>query len=64
MICLSGDPEQLPFLPEIAELGAGIELGSYGIYGIQSEQHWESRFTLHQSLRALLLVLRQAGSGW
>jgi sugar phosphate isomerase/epimerase len=52
MICLSGEAEQLPCLPEIAELGAGIELGSYGLVGIQSEQHWESRFTLHKAIRA------------
>jgi sugar phosphate isomerase/epimerase len=52
MICLSGESEQLPCLPEIAELGAGIELGSYGLAGIQSEQHWESRFTLHKAIRA------------
>src|SRR5215212_7330234 len=52
MICMSGESEQLPCLPEIAELGAGIELGSYGLVGIQSEQHWESRFTLHKALRA------------
>jgi hypothetical protein len=34
-VCMRGEPQQLPFLPEIAELGAGIELGSYGILGIQ-----------------------------
>jgi sugar phosphate isomerase/epimerase len=51
MICMSGEPEQLRFLPEIAELGAGIELGSYGLVGVQSEQHWESRFRLHQAVR-------------
>ncbi len=34
MICMRGEPEQLPFLTEIAELGAGIELGSYGMIGI------------------------------
>ncbi len=52
MICVSGEPEELPFLPEIAELGAGIELGSYGLVGIQSEQHWETRFGLHKAVRA------------
>jgi hypothetical protein len=52
MICLRGEPEQLPFLPEIAELGAGIELGSYGLVGIQSERDWDTRFSLHQALRA------------
>lgn len=52
MICLTGEPEQLPFLPEIAALGAGVELGSYGLVGIQSDRDWETRFTLHQALRA------------
>jgi sugar phosphate isomerase/epimerase len=52
MICMIGESDQLPYLPEIAALGAGIELGSYGLVGIQSEQHWVSRFGLHQALRA------------
>jgi sugar phosphate isomerase/epimerase len=52
MICMSGEAEQLPFLPEIAKLGAGIELGSYGLVGIQSDQQWESRLRLHQAIRA------------
>jgi sugar phosphate isomerase/epimerase len=51
MICMRGEPEQLPFLAEIAELGAGIELGSYGMIGVQSEQDWETRFTLHEAIR-------------
>jgi sugar phosphate isomerase/epimerase len=52
MICLRGEPEQLPFLPEIAELGAGIELGSYGMVGIRSERDWEARFALHEAICA------------
>ncbi len=52
MICMKGEAEQLPFLPEIASLGAGIELGSYGLVGIQSEQHWATRVALHQAIRA------------
>jgi len=52
MICMRGEPEQLPFLSEIIELGAGIELGSYGMVGILSEQDWEKRFTMHQAVRA------------
>jgi sugar phosphate isomerase/epimerase len=39
-------------LPEIAALGAGIELGSYGLVGIQSREKWESRVALHQAVRA------------
>jgi sugar phosphate isomerase/epimerase len=50
MICMRGEPEQLPFLPEIAELAAGIELQSYGMVGIQSERDWETRFTLHKAI--------------
>lgn len=52
MVCMRGEPEQLPFLPEIAELGAGIELGSYGMVGVRSEQDWETRFRLHRAVRA------------
>nr|PZN28430.1 MAG: hypothetical protein DIU80_10675 [Chloroflexota bacterium] len=52
IICLTGEAEQLAFLPEIASLGAGIELGSYGLAGIRSEQQWEARVRLHQELRA------------
>ncbi len=52
MICLNGEPEQLPFLPEIASLGAGIEFQSYGVVGIRSEQDWERRFILHKAIRA------------
>jgi sugar phosphate isomerase/epimerase len=51
MICMRGEPDQLPFLPEIAELGAGIELGSYGLIGVQSERDWEARFARHQAVR-------------
>jgi sugar phosphate isomerase/epimerase len=52
MICMSGESEQLPFLPEITRLGAGIELGSYGLVGVQSEQNWKTRFALHKAVRA------------
>jgi sugar phosphate isomerase/epimerase len=52
MICMRGEPEQLPYLPQIAELGAGIELGSYGLIGIQSERDWERRVAQHKALRA------------
>jgi sugar phosphate isomerase/epimerase len=52
MICMRGEPQELPFLPEITGLGAGIELGSYGLVGIQSERDWETRFALHKALRA------------
>lgn len=52
MICLNGEPEQLPFLAEVAELGAGIELGSYGMIGVRSGRDWKTRFALHKAIRA------------
>jgi len=52
MVCMRGEPEQLPFLPEIAELGAGIELQSYGMMGVRSERDWETCFTRHKAVRA------------
>jgi sugar phosphate isomerase/epimerase len=52
MMCMNGEPEQIPFLPEIANLDAGIELGSYGLQGVQSERDWETRLSLHQGVRA------------
>ena len=52
MVCLRGEPEQVAFLPEIAGLGAGIELQSYGMAGIRSERDWETRFALHKAIRA------------
>ena len=50
MICLSGDTKQLTYLPEIAALGAGIELGGYGLEGIRSMEAWEQRLALHRAL--------------
>ena len=52
MISMTGEPDQLPFLPEIAELGAGIELGSYGLVGVRSERDWQARIDLHKAVRA------------
>ena len=52
MICLRGEPEELPFLPQIATLGAGIELHSYGMVGVQSERDWDARFALHKAVCA------------
>jgi sugar phosphate isomerase/epimerase len=50
MMCMRGEPEHLPFLREIAELGAGIELGSYGMIGIRSERDWKTRFSMHRAI--------------
>jgi sugar phosphate isomerase/epimerase len=52
MICIRGEPEQVPFLPEIEALGVGIELGSYGLMGIRSQRDWEERFALHKAIIA------------
>lgn len=52
MICMRGEAEQLPFLPEITKLGAGIELGSYGMIGVRSERDWQIRFALHKAVRS------------
>lgn len=51
MISMRGEVEQLPYLPEIAALGAGIELGSYGLVGIRSEEAWQARLALHRAVR-------------
>ena len=48
MICMRGEPEQLSFLPEIAELGAGIERGSYGLIGVRSEQDRQASLARNQ----------------
>jgi sugar phosphate isomerase/epimerase len=53
MICMRGEPEQIPYLPEIVDLGAGIELQSYGMVGIKSQQDWQTRLARHQAIRAL-----------
>ena len=52
MVCMRGEPEQLSFMPEIIELGAGIEFGSYGMIGIKSEHDWKARIEMHKAIRA------------
>ncbi|MBL8026213.1 MAG: sugar phosphate isomerase/epimerase [Fibrobacteres bacterium] len=47
MICLRGDDDQLPYIKEIESLGAGIELGSYGMHGIQSADLWNEKEERH-----------------
>jgi sugar phosphate isomerase/epimerase len=49
-ICLSGEPEQLPYLPEIMSLDAGLELQSYGLKGIRSQQEWDTRIARHREI--------------
>ncbi len=48
MLCLQGEPEDMKYLHEIKKLGVGIELESYGIIGVQSEENWNKRFQQHQ----------------
>jgi sugar phosphate isomerase/epimerase len=51
MICMHGDSDEMACLPRIAELGAGVELESYGLVGVRSEEDWEARFTAHKAVR-------------
>lgn len=51
MMCLRGKPEQIPYLPQIADLGAGLELGSYGLEGVRSDRDWDTRFAHHRAVR-------------
>lgn len=50
MVCLSGAPKERAMLPELARLGCGIELQSYGLVGIRSEAAWDERRRLHAEL--------------
>ena len=52
MLCMHGEAEELPFLPEIAALGAGLELGSYGMMGVRSESNWRTRLSMHEAVRS------------
>lgn len=61
MVCFNGEPLQLVLLPEIYPYSAGIELGSYGLSGIRSEQAWQDRLNLHRTVGA---VPRLAGGSW
>lgn len=51
MVCVYGDNGEERILPQINELGAGVELQSYGFKGAVSQQAWENRLALHSSLR-------------
>jgi len=51
MICMNGEPSDVVFLPEIADLGVGIELGSLGMVGIRSERNWVERCAMHRGVR-------------
>lgn len=47
MVCLDGETDQLSYISEIADLGAGIELGSYGLIGARSKKDWDSKIEKH-----------------
>jgi sugar phosphate isomerase/epimerase len=47
MISLKGEINEYSYLPEIANLGAGIELGSYGLIGVRSQKDWVARLEKH-----------------
>jgi sugar phosphate isomerase/epimerase len=53
MICFRGDTEQQAYLSEISNLGAGIELGSYGLVGIKSWQDWKARYAKHKAIAGI-----------
>jgi sugar phosphate isomerase/epimerase len=52
MICMHGEREQTAYLQEIERLGSGIELGSYGLVGVRSQQEWEDRVSTHRAIAA------------
>jgi sugar phosphate isomerase/epimerase len=43
MVCGYGGPDELEYLPAIENLGVGIELQSYGLQGVRSPEHWQSK---------------------
>ena len=51
MLCTRGQQELFPELPGIVALGAGLELGSYGLVGIRSPDDWQACFSRHKAVR-------------
>ena len=47
MVSLRGEIDEHSYLSEIADLGAGIELGGYGLIGVRSQKDWDSRIEKH-----------------
>jgi sugar phosphate isomerase/epimerase len=47
MVCLNGETDQHSYFSEIADLGAGIELGGYGLAGVRSQRDWDYRLEKH-----------------
>ena len=51
MVCALGEPEEHVYIPQVRELGVGIELQSYGLKGCQSPAVWEERLQKHLAFR-------------
>lgn len=51
MVCAFGEPEEYAYIPNIHELGAGVELQSYGLKGCVSPAAWEERLRTHRAFR-------------
>ena len=47
MMCTVGEPEVLPYLLQLRKMGAGIELGGFGLRGVRSEQEWQACLERH-----------------
>ena len=47
-ICFQGDLAQIPFLPKIASLNVGLELQSFGLKGVKSQEAWDVRLAQHR----------------
>ncbi|MBN1879085.1 sugar phosphate isomerase/epimerase [bacterium] len=51
LICGRGKPEERDIIPRLLQLDIGMELQSYGLEGIVSEQEWKTRFQSHRQFR-------------
>jgi sugar phosphate isomerase/epimerase len=51
MINMTGDAEEAAYLPQVEALGAGVELGSYGLAGVRSPEEWVRRVAMHRAVR-------------
>lgn len=50
MISMRGSVDEQIYLNEIATLGSGIELGSYGLIGVKSQEEWDLKFKDHKKI--------------
>jgi len=51
MVCAFGEPEEIEYIPTVLNLGAGVELQSYGLKGCSSLEQWDDRKQLHLNFR-------------